>query len=54
MIRAVLDASVPVRYLIRPSAAIKELIEAEWPGNTVQMVTAPELVEELKGVLERE
>ena len=54
MIRAVLDTSVLIRYLIRPSAAIKELIEVRWLGDEVQMVAAPELVEELKGVLKRE
>lgn len=54
MIRAVIDTSVLIRYLVRPSAAIKELIEVLWLGDEVQMVTAPELIEELKGVLERD
>lgn len=54
MIRAVIDTSILMRYLIRPSAAIKELIEVLWPGGEVQMVTAPELIEELAGVLERD
>ena len=54
MIRAVIESSVLIRYLIRPSAAIKELIEVLWLGDEVQMVTAPELIEELAGVLERD
>ena len=54
MIRAVVDTSVLIRYLIRPSAAIKELIEVRWLGDHVQMVTAPELVKELEDVLKRD
>ena len=54
MIRAVVDTSVLIRYLIRPSAAIKELIEVRWLGDQVQMVTAPELVKELEDVLKRD
>ena len=54
MIRAVIDTSVLIRYLIKPSAAIKELIEIRWLTDQVQMVTAPELVEELEGVLRRD
>jgi putative PIN family toxin of toxin-antitoxin system len=54
VIRAVIDTSVLIRYLIRPGTAIKELIEALWLGDEVQMVTAPELIEELVGVLERD
>ena len=54
MIRAVFDTSVLIRYLIKPGAAIKELIEVLWLGDEVQMVTAPELIEELAGVLERD
>ena len=54
MIRVVVDTSVLVRYLIKPSAVIKELIEVRWLGDEVQMVTAPELIEELEGVLERD
>lgn len=53
MIRAVIDTSVLIRYLIRPSAAIKELIEARWLGDEVQIVTAPELIAELERVLGR-
>ena len=54
MMRVVIDTSVLIRYLVRPSAAIKELIEVRWLGDQVQMVTAPQLMEELVGVLGRE
>ena len=54
MIRAVFDTSVLIRYLIKPGAAIKELIEDLWLGDEVQVVTAPELIEELEGVLARD
>jgi putative PIN family toxin of toxin-antitoxin system len=54
VIRVVVDTSVLIRYLIRPSAAIRELIEERWPGDEIQMVTAPELIEELEGVLRRD
>jgi putative PIN family toxin of toxin-antitoxin system len=52
--RAVIDTGVLIRYLIRPSAAIKELIEVRWLGDQVQMVTAPELAKELEDVLKRD
>lgn len=54
MIRLVVDTSVLVRYLIRPSVAVKILIEDLWLGEQVQMVTVPELLEELRGVLGRD
>ena len=54
MIRAIIDTSVLIRYLIKPSAAIKELIEERWLGDEVQMVTALDLVAELEGVLQRD
>ena len=54
MIRAVVDTSVLIRYLIRPSAAIREVIEERWLSDEVRMVTAPELIEELEGVLRRD
>lgn len=54
MIRAVIDTGVLLRYLIKPGAAIKELIEERWLNDEVQMVTAPELVQELESVLERD
>lgn len=54
MMRVVVDTSVLVRYLIRPSAAIRALIEELWLGAHFQLVTAPELLAELRGVLERD
>lgn len=54
MIRAVIDTSVLIRYLLKPSAAIKELIEKRWLGDELQMVTAPDLIAELEGVLGRD
>jgi putative PIN family toxin of toxin-antitoxin system len=51
VIRAIIDTSVLIRYLIKPRAAIKELIEERWLGEQVQMVTAPDLMAELEGVL---
>jgi len=51
--RAVIDTSVLIRYLIRPSHAIRELIEVRWLGGDVRMVTAPELLDELAAVLAR-
>jgi putative PIN family toxin of toxin-antitoxin system len=54
VIRAVIDTSVLMRYLIRPSSTIKGLIEVRWLAYEVQMVTSPELVEELEGVLRRD
>jgi putative PIN family toxin of toxin-antitoxin system len=54
VIRAVIDTSVLIRYLVKPSVAIKELIEMRWLGDEVQMVTAPELIAELEGVLGRD
>jgi len=53
-IRVVLDTSVLVRYLIRPSAAIRELIEGLWSRDDIQMVTSPELIAELEAVLRRD
>jgi putative PIN family toxin of toxin-antitoxin system len=54
VIRVVVDTSVLIRYLIRPSAAIRHLIEMHWLGDEVQMVTAPELIAEFEGVLGRD
>jgi putative PIN family toxin of toxin-antitoxin system len=54
VIRAITDTSVLIRYLIKPSAAIKELIEERWLGDEVQMVTAMDLIAELEGVLKRD
>jgi predicted nucleic acid-binding protein len=54
VIRVVIDTSVLIRYLIRPSTATRELVEVLWLGDEVQMVTARELVGELDGVLGRD
>lgn len=54
MIRAIIDTSVLIRYLIKPSAAIKELIEERWLGGKVQMVITLDLIAELEGVLKRD
>ena len=54
MIRVVIDTSVLIRYLIKPSAAIKELIEMRWLNDEIQMISSPELWTEIEGVLGRE
>lgn len=51
--RVVIDTNVFLRYLIKPGAAIKELVEVCWLGGLVQMVTATELLTELEAVLKR-
>jgi uncharacterized protein len=53
VIRIVIDTNIFVRYLIRPSVAIKELLEVRWLSDQVQVVTTPELVAELTEVLQR-
>lgn len=52
--RVVMDTSVLVRYLIKPSTAIRALIEERWLMDEIRMVTSPELVAELEGVVERD
>ncbi|MBK9094014.1 MAG: putative toxin-antitoxin system toxin component, PIN family [Anaerolineae bacterium] len=54
MIRVVIDTGVFIRYLIKPSAAIKELIEVRWLNDEIALVSAPELMAELTGVLKRD
>lgn len=54
MIRAIIDTNVLIRYLIKPSAAIRELIEERWLGDEIQMATALDLMAELEGVLKRD
>ena len=54
MTRVVIDTSVLIRYLIKPGVATRELIEARWLGDDIHMVTAPELIQELEGVLQRD
>lgn len=53
-LRVVIDTSVLIRYLLKPSASTVELIEVRWLGGEVQMVTAPELLSELAEVLARD
>jgi len=54
VIPAVIDTSVLIRYLIKPSAAIVELVEVRWLGDKVRMVTSPDLIAELEDVLNRD
>lgn len=54
MIRVVIDTNVLIRYLIRPSAAVRRLIEELWIGGLISMVSTPELVAELEAVLQRD
>ena len=54
MIRVVIDTSVLIRYLIKPSTAIKELVELRWLDDEIQMVSCPELLAELENVLRRD
>ncbi len=51
--RVVVDTNVWLRYLIKPSAAIKELVETRWLRGEVQIVVAEDLLHELAGVLAR-
>jgi putative PIN family toxin of toxin-antitoxin system len=53
-VRAVVDTSVLLRYLIKPSAAVRTLIEEVWLGNRFVMVTAEALLNELTDVLDRD
>ncbi len=53
-IRVVIDTNVFIRYLLRPSAALRRLIENLWLEDQVQVVSAPELFQELREVLGRE
>jgi len=54
LIRVVIDSNVFIRYLIRPSSAIRSLIEDLWLDDKIVVVTAPELVDELNQVFQRE
>ena len=53
MMRVVIDTNTLIRYLIRPSAAIQDLIEKRWLGDQIQMIAAPDLIRELEDVLAR-
>jgi putative PIN family toxin of toxin-antitoxin system len=52
-VRLVVDTNVFLRYLIKPSAAVRELIEDLWLGGRARLVTAPELLDEMEDVLSR-
>jgi len=52
-LRLVIDTSVFIRYLLRPNAATRRLIEELWLGGKICLICAPELFLELKSVLER-
>jgi putative PIN family toxin of toxin-antitoxin system len=54
MIRVVIDTSVLIRYLIKPSAAIRRLMENLWLNDDVVMISSPELIAELEDVLARD
>jgi putative PIN family toxin of toxin-antitoxin system len=54
VIRVVIDTSVLIRYLIKPSTAIKELVELWWLDDEIQMVSCPEALAELENVLKRD
>jgi putative PIN family toxin of toxin-antitoxin system len=51
--RIVVDTNVLVRYLLRPSAATRQLIEDLWLGDIVTLIISPELIAELENVLQR-
>jgi putative PIN family toxin of toxin-antitoxin system len=54
MTRVVIDTSVLIRYLIKPSAAVRRLVEDLWLNGDVVMVSSPELIAELEDVLARD
>ena len=48
-----IDTSVLIRYLIKPSAANRTLVEVLWVDDRFLTVSSPDLVGELEGVLAR-
>jgi putative PIN family toxin of toxin-antitoxin system len=54
MTRVVIDTSVLIRYLIKPSAAVRRLVEDLWINGDVVMVSSPGLIAELEDVLTRD
>ena len=46
MIRTVLDTSVLIRYLIRHSLAVTQVVEEYWVQGNIRVIIAPELVYE--------
>jgi len=53
-VRVVIDTNVFVRYLLRPGAATRRLIEDLWLEDKIIVVSSPELFVELRQVLDRE
>jgi hypothetical protein len=51
--RVVLDASALIHYLLRPGAAIRQIIEQLWLADEITVVSSPELMGELANVLAR-
>lgn len=54
MTHVVIDTSVLIRYLVKPSAAVRRLVEDLWLNGDVVMVSSPELIAELEDVLARD
>jgi uncharacterized protein len=52
--RVIIDTNVFIRYLLRPGAATRRLIEDLWLEDKIIVVSSPELFVELSQVLERE
>lgn len=53
-VRVIIDTSALIRYLIRPGAALRAVIEDLWLDDQIHLVTCPELMAELEGVLRRD
>lgn len=53
MNRVVIDTNTWIRYLIKPSQAIRRLVEDEWLRDRLQLISSPELLRELAAVLAR-
>ena len=53
-IKVVIDTSVFIRYLIRPSAATRRLLEELWLEDQILVVIAPEIFDELSSVMKRQ
>jgi uncharacterized protein len=53
-VRVIIDTNVFVRYLLRPGAATRRLIEDLWLEERIIVVSSPELFVELSKVLETE
>jgi putative PIN family toxin of toxin-antitoxin system len=51
--RVLLDTSALIHYLLRPGAAIRQIIEQLWLADEITVVSSPELMGELANVLAR-